>query len=301
MNFSAIALFVYNRPEHTKMVLDKLALNIGAKESELFIFCDGIKQNSSDALKNALHETRALIELENRFKKVIIYTHNENQGLANSIIFGVSKVLSIYDRVIVLEDDIVPEKGFLKYMNQALNMYQDVQEIGCIHAWNYTFKKNMIKTSTFLLRGADCWGWATWKRSWELFESDGNKLKKEIENNNLVHSFNRNGTHPFFEMLIDQINGKNDSWAIRWHASLFIANKFCLHPCISLVYNIGFDGSGTHCGVQDIPQKTQKSIKINKISKFEEDCNFFDSYKHGFGYVNCNFLRRTYYFFKKII
>jgi hypothetical protein len=278
---SPIALFVYNRPIHTKKVLDKLALNKEAKNSVLFVFCDGLKQNSSDTMKIALQETRAIIELENRFRKVIIHTHNENQGLANSIIFGVSKVLYTYNSVIVLEDDIVPEKGFLKYMNQALEMYKNVQEIGCISGWNYTFKKNNLKTQTFLLKGADCWGWATWKRSWDLFEKDGSKLKQEIENNDLVLSFNRNGTHSFYEMLTDQIHGKNDSWAIRWHASLFLANKFCLYPKYPIVKNIGFDGTGTHCGNEEIYQITTKFINLNKTTLFEEDDQFYKSFEFG--------------------
>ena len=279
--YSPIVLFVYNRPEHTKKVLDKLALNKEANKSELFVFCDGVKQNSSDTLKIAIQETRALIEAENRFKKVIIYTHNENQGLAKSIIFGVSKVLSIYDSVIVLEDDIVPEKGFLKYMNQALEFYNQIEEIGCIHAWNYSFKKNFIKGSAFLLRGADCWGWGTWRRAWELFESDGNKLRHEIEKRNLIYSFNRNGTHQFYEMLRDQIDGKNDSWAIRWHASLFLANKFCLQPKYPIVKNIGIDGSGTHCGENGLIQLVKREMKLNKFLPLKESEGFYKSYQSG--------------------
>jgi len=75
--FSPIALFVFNRPTHTKKVLDKLALNKEAKNSELFVFCDGLKRNASDALKIAVQETRSIIDAENRFKKITIYRHDE--------------------------------------------------------------------------------------------------------------------------------------------------------------------------------------------------------------------------------
>ena len=295
--FSPIALFVFNRPTHTKKVLDKLALNKEAKNSELFVFCDGLKRNASDALKIAVQETRSLIDAENRFKKITIYRHDENIGLAKSIIFGVTKVLSIYDKIIVLEDDIVPEKGFLKYMNDALNLYHYVDEIGCIHAWNYSFKKNYIKESTFLLRGADCWGWGTWKRSWDLFESDGNKLRLEIEKKHLIYSFNRNGTHQFYDMLKDQIDGKNDSWAIRWHASLFLANKYCIWPKYPIVKNIGLDGSGTHCGEKDLIQLVKNKIKINKFLILKESDDFYNSFKTGL-IEKINIWQKTLYFFR---
>lgn len=97
------------------------------------------------------------------------------------------------------------------------------------------------------LRGADCWGWATWRRGWKYFNSNGKELHQELENRNLVKSFNYNGASPFFRMLLDQISGKIDSWAIRWHASAFLAGKFTLYPGKSLIHNIGLDSSGTNC------------------------------------------------------
>lgn len=276
-----IAIFVYNRPSHTKSVLDNLSLNKQAKNSELFVFCDGLKQNSTDVIKTAVQETRSLIESENRFKKVTIYKHQENQGLAKSIIFGVSKVLSQYDKIIVLEDDIVPEKGFLGYMNEALNIYCDNDEVGCVHAWNYTFNKNMISDSTFFLKGADCWGWGTWKNAWDLLELDGRLLLNQIKTKNLDFEFNRNNTHSFTKMLEDQIEGKNNSWAIRWHASLFLANKYCLHPKYPIVKNIGLDGTGTHSGVELLLQKTVKKIKIKKKDTPKENLFFYKSFEMG--------------------
>jgi hypothetical protein len=292
-----LILFVYNRPTHTNIVLDKLKLIKEVKDTVLYVFCDGPKQFHTENDLNNIEQVKKIISDVNFFKEKIVFYNEINQGLANSVINGVSEVLRIHDKVIVLEDDIVPEKGFLKYMNEALYTYQDVQEIGCIHGWNYTFKKNVIKTTTFLLKGADCWGWATWKRSWDLFEKDGYKLKQEIENKDLVFSFNRNGTHPFYEMLTDQIHGKNDSWAIRWHASLFLANKFCLQPKYPIVKNIGFDGSGTHCGNEEIYQITTKFINLNKSTLFVEDDQFYKSFEFGLLNKPSSF---TFYYFKNL-
>jgi hypothetical protein len=259
---SPIILFVYNRPIHTLKVLNALSKNPEAEFSELFVYCDGPKNNILDFELLLINQTREIIKNEIRFKNISVKYHETNKGLANSIVDGVTELLLEHDRVIVLEDDIVPEKGFLNYMNSSLKMYENSPEVGCIHAWNYTFKINKIRESSFLLLGGDCWGWATWRQAWGLFEKDGNKLREEILNRNLVSSFNRNNTHDFFTMLEDQIRGKNNSWAIRWHASLFLNNKYCVHPTMPIVRNIGLDGSGTHCTTEEMVQITTKKIKI---------------------------------------
>lgn len=277
MKYSPIVLFLYNRPNHTKLTLDALANNSEAIQSELFIYCDGLKPNSSESDHDKVNAVRQIASEENRFKKVNVIYRDENLGLANSIISGVTEIVNQFGRIIVLEDDLVPSIGFLKYMNEALDLYESEDKVGCIHAWNYDLDASEYKDSTFFLLGGDCWGWATWKRSWDLFEPIGNTSLDEIKHKKLEYSFNRNGTHAFVEMLEDQISGKNDSWAIRWYASLFINNIYCLHPVTSLVCNIGFDNSGTHCGNFEIDQKTIDFIKIQKIN-IQESKWFYKAY-----------------------
>jgi len=281
IELSPIALFVYNRPVHTLKVLKALSRNPEASQCELIVFCDGPKKNALKDDLIAINSTIEIVRNERRFKSVKVIENKENLGLANSIIRGVSEVLLTNEKVIVLEDDILPEKGFLSYMNNALNLYENDEEVGCIHAWNYTFKNNKIVESTFFLKGGDCWGWGTWKRAWSFFEQDGRKLKTELESKKQIESFNRNNTHQFYEMLNDQIDGKNNSWAIRWHASLFLANKYCLHPTFPLVKNIGLDGTGTHCDAENIIQLTTNKIKLTKHSEIKENKEFFNSFKQG--------------------
>jgi hypothetical protein len=107
---------------------------------------------------------------------------------------------------------------------------------------------NRTLPQTFFLRGADCWGWATWKRGWDLFEQDGRKLLSELEGRQLTRSFDFDGSYPYTQMLRDCIAGANDSWAVRWYASAFLLGKLTLYPGSAQVQNIGADGSGTHVG-----------------------------------------------------
>ncbi len=280
MTLAPIALFVYNRPTHTEQTLEALFKNIFAKESTLYIFCDGPKAGATIEDLDMISRTRAIIKSKQWCKDVIVKEYSTNQGLANSIISGVTEVLNAFDSIIVLEDDILAGPGFLKYMNDALNVYKEEEKVGCIHAWNYDLDMADEKASTFFLKGADCWGWATWKRGWEHFNADGSFLLKHIKKKNLEYEFNRRGTYDYLNMLKNQINGKNDSWAIRWHASLFIHNMFCLQPVKPIVRNIGLDNSGTHCTTLKIEQQPVDYINVQRIEIVEDDL-FFESYRRS--------------------
>ena len=218
MDLAPIVLFTYNRPRHTGRVLEALALNEEAKESTLYIYCDGSKKNASAETVENIREVKALIKNEGRFKKVIVKEQKENKGLANSIIEGVTEVINRYGRVIVLEDDLVPSVGFLNYMNTGLCLYENEERVSAIHGWSRKLNKQITQEQTFFLKGADCWGWATWLRNWKLFNYDAKDLYRQIMEKGLSDYFNLFGSIDYVSMLKEQMNGKIDSWAIRWQA-----------------------------------------------------------------------------------
>lgn len=258
-----IALFAYNRPDHLKLTIEALQANILAQESELFIFCDGAKNSQNEEKVN---QVRSYARSVSGFKKVTVFEKEKNFGLAESIISGVTEIVNKFDRAIVLEDDLVTSPHFLEFMNEALDLYENDAEVASIHGYVYPVKNKLPET--FFIRGADCWGWATWKRAWDLFERNGTKLLAELKEKNLTKLFDFNGTYPYVRMLEDQIAGKNNSWAIRWYASAFLANKLTLYPGQSLVHNIGNDGSGTHCAAISIfdAKLSKTKISLEKIA-----------------------------------
>jgi hypothetical protein len=239
-----IVLFVYNRPSYTQKVLDCLAANAEAKDSILYIYCDGTKQGANKDVLHKIEETRSIARKENRFKAVQVVEQSGNMGLANSIMTGVSEICNKYGSIIVLEDDIATSPFFLRYMNDALHTYKDVEGVGSISGYWYPTKKHLPEV--FFLKSQSCWGWATWTRAWNAFEPDGSKLLSKLTAGGLTREFDLEGSMKYTEMLRQQIAGKIDSWAIRWDATNFTLNKMSLFSSLSLVQNIGFDGSGIH-------------------------------------------------------
>jgi hypothetical protein len=150
-------------------------------------------------------------------------------------------------------------------MNEALEMYRDDKQVACIHGIKVTV--DVPLPETFFLRGADIWGGGTWKRAWELYEYDAGRLLKEIESKRLSKTFDFDGAFGFTQMLRDQARGKLNTWDIQWYATTFLRNMLTLYPGRSLVQNIGFDNSGTHCGVSDRYSVTLSDgpIRVAKI------------------------------------
>ena len=243
MNYAPILLFVYNRPEHVRNIIRSLQQNPLAEASELFIYSD---QAKNEASISDVKEVRRMIHQIEGFKSITIVERDENWGLARNIIDGVSSLVNRYGKVIVLEDDLVVAPHFLKFMNDALEVYQDEPKVGHIQACDFTQDASL--PDTFLIKWTGSWGWATWDRAWKYFNPDGKALLAELERRKLTYTFDFNGKYGYTRMLRRQIQGKNNSWAIRWNASLFLNDILSLNVGKSLVQNEGFDGSGTNCG-----------------------------------------------------
>jgi hypothetical protein len=243
MKLAPIILFVYNRPEHTKKTVDALKLNELASESILFIFADGNK-NESD--KSDVDNVRKYLENISGFKEIKITLKEKNLGLADSVISGVTEIINIYGKAIALEDDIVTSRYFLKFMNEALDFYQDDQRIYSISGYSFPIKipKNYDYQIFAALRPTS-WGWATWKDRWDKAIWDPGQFLNRKNRKQLNHFVDKYGKD-IAPMLLKTLDGKIDSWAVKW---IFTHIKYAAHsilPVKSLVENIGADATGTN-------------------------------------------------------
>ncbi|HVV56453.1 MAG TPA: hypothetical protein VHC47_14055 [Mucilaginibacter sp.] len=242
-NLAPIALFVYNRPDHTRRTLTYLQKNLLADESRLFIFSDG-PRNEADKAKVDL--VRQLANEVTGFKSVKVIEREKNLGLANSIISGVTKLVNEYDKVIVFEDDLLSSPYTLQYFNEALNRYVAEEKVMHIGAYMYDLADKDLP-ETFFYRAATSWGWATWARAWKYFEPDIDKLIPQFDKEK-IYRFSIEGKMNFWRQMLQFKAGRNNSWAIRWYASIFLRDGLTLNPSHSFIHNIGHDGSGIHSG-----------------------------------------------------
>jgi hypothetical protein len=268
--FAPIALFVYNRPEHTRRTLNFLQKNDLAEESRLFIFSDGARSGAEENVK----AVRDLAHSITGFKSVEVVERERNYGLANSVIDGVSRLCKEYGRAIVLEDDVLSSPFTLQYFNDALTKYNDVEKVMHITAYMYPIPHEKLP-ETFFLRIASSQAWATWDRAWKNFEPDIDKLIARFDERS-KYQFELEGSMNFWKHMMEFKHGRNNSWAIRWYASVFLNKGLSVNPALSLIENIGHDGSGVHSGVSTIYKGSINNFRINKFPEQPEE------YKPGY-------------------
>jgi hypothetical protein len=241
--YAPVALFVYSRLEHTQRTAAALQRNLLASQTDLFIFSDAARKPEAQANVQAVRDYVRTID---GFRSVTLVERERNFGLAASILDGVTRICAERGRVIVLEDDLVTAPDFLTYMNDALDFYADDARVIAVHGYMYPVAADLPET--FFLRDPGCWGWATWKRGWDLFDADGAAQLAAVRQQGRETEFDLDGSYDYIGMLEGRIAGHNQSWAVLWYATAFLRGKLTLYPGRSLVQNIGFDGSGTHGG-----------------------------------------------------
>jgi hypothetical protein len=261
-NYAPVALFAYKRENHLQKVIESLKKNRECNETDLHVFIDGPKSPQEKQINTSIEKyCRNLKD----FKSVNIYNSNFNLGLSRSITSGITKVLLKENKIIILEDDTLLSPNFLEYMNKGLDIYEKEEKVASIHGYIYPIKEKL--PSTFFLKGADCWGWGTWKRAWNKYNNNANELLNLLKAHPDLEQFDFEGYGGYVKMLNESRIGKNDSWAIKWYASAFLEEMYTLYPGKTLVKNIGMDGSGTHGGLNKKVrnQKLDHNIIIEKI------------------------------------
>ncbi len=269
MELAPICVFSYNRPEHLKRTLEALSKNDLAGDSVLYIFCDGAKDFSLsiDVGSHAIGSTANKLfygsqEEYNSYIKTIseninvaksqcwakesyVIVRDINYGLAANIVAGVTEVVNKYGKIIVLEDDMLTSYGFLKYMNDALTIYNNTNQVMAICSYMFSVKHKWMLPETFFYSvpypGG---GWATWSRAWKFYNDD---IKYHYELwNNKWEIFNKWG-NDLQKQLTMNYHGEIHTWFIKWYSSLLQQKGLTLYPKHSLVTNIGFDGTGANC------------------------------------------------------
>lgn len=263
MKLSPIALFVYNRPEHTRKTLEALSKNFLATSSKLYVFSDGAKDNASASDIKAINEVREIIKSVQWCKEVEVHESKCNKGLAKSIIEGVGLIFNSFDRIIVLEDDIVTTPNFLDFMNKSLQYYSNMKKVYSISGYSTKIKIDSdYKYDVYYTGRASSWGWATWKDRWKGIDwsvSDYPEFSKSLK---LKRQFNKWGSD-MTSMLQKQMTGKIDSWAIRWCYHQFKYRLLTVTPIESKVINIGFgENASNTSGIS-----RYKSIVDQRLSK----------------------------------
>lgn len=285
IKYAPVVLFAYKRVDKLQLCIEALEKNSLVEETDLFIYSDGTKGENDFKGVQEVRKFLSYYTQRSRFKTVLIYEAKKNKGLANSIIEGVTKVINEYGRIIVVEDDLIVREDFLEYMNGALNYYEPYLEYGEISAYTYPIKElKYYEKDVYAIKKGECWGWGTWKDRWNKVDWKVSSYKNYLFNPIKRIRFEKN-EHGLDSMLRKQMKGEIDSWAVRWCYHLYFNNLLTVYPKISRTINIGFDGSGTHCGnmksIDELQRNIQKTCfeKVHFNSRFAKSVARYNAFK----------------------
>jgi hypothetical protein len=243
-----LIVFAYNRPTHLARLLESLARCRRLDECEIYLHCDGPREGVADA--NVEATRRIAREWEPRLRaRCLLRGHN--LGLGRAIVGGVTELCSRQGQVIVLEDDLVVRPDFIDFMLRALARYATSPSVLQISGYMYGVD-TPPSPDVYALPLTSGWGWATWKRAWDRFEWEPAGALAQLSDPSARRRFNLWDSYPYYAMLCDRLAGKNQSWGILWQWKVFELGGQVVYPRRSLVWNGGFDGSGTHSGMKGV-------------------------------------------------
>jgi hypothetical protein len=240
-----IALFVYNRVEHARRTVNSLEKNDLARQSDLFVFADGTR-NEADAAR--IQEVRKFARGIEGFRSVTIIDRERNFGLSDSIISGITQLCHEFGRAIAVEDDIVTAPDFLTFMNRGLERYRDEPKVFSINGFNFAIATPACyPCDAYFSYRSNSWGWGTWKDRWDMADWSVKDFPQFISDPERQARFNRGGTDLTGGLVRSVVGKLHGSWDIVWAYTHSKHDAVALRPVVSKVLNIGFDGSGTHC------------------------------------------------------
>jgi len=243
-----LVLFAYNRPDHLRRTLASLTSDPLRPRTRLFVYSDG---PATDVEVDRVAEVRRVLDGIDGWAAVEVVRSEANRGLSRSVIAGVSEVLAVHGRAIVVEDDLEVSPRFLWFLNRLLEAYAADPEVFSVSGYSYPPRLVSIPAdyvhSIYFGHRAYSWGWATWRDRWDGIDWEVRDYERFSSDRRARKRFDLGGAD-LSRMLDDQMAGRIDSWAVRWCYASFRGGKLNAHPVRTLVRNVGLDCSGVHSG-----------------------------------------------------
>lgn len=255
-NLAPIIVFCYNRPEHLRKTMNWLRANKHAKESPLYVFCDGPKVNATDELLQKIAAARAVVDemaVVPAFKEVHVVKRDENLGLGTSIITGVTEVINKHGKAIILEDDLETSPLFLDYMNKCLDHYEARKSVFSISGLSRPHPERFYPADypydVYVSLTHHPTGWGTWADRWVQVDWDAKAYDVMKDQPEMIAAFRRIEYPEWEDLKRVKENGKN-IWSVRFGLAHFVNHAVSICPIVSYINHIGWDEEGTNatCG-----------------------------------------------------
>jgi len=238
-----ILLLIFNRPDVTEKVFEEIRK---AEPKYLYVAADGGRAEKSGE-KELCEQARNIIKKVDWDCEVKTLFRSENLGLRKAVSEAISWFFNNIEEGIILEDDCLPSQSFFRFCEEMLDRYRNDKKIMHISGNNFQNGIQRGDGSYYFSKIMHCWGWATWKRAWKLYDKDMQKYPEFVDKN-LIKTVSKNKAvqehwiNKFQKVYEKELN----SWAYVWTYSIYNVKGLCINPNNNLVTNIGFGENATH-------------------------------------------------------
>ena len=238
-----VVLIIFNRPILTQQVVDAI---LRMQPRQLFVVADGPRPDSPEDTA-ACNATRAVVDNTNWECQVIKNYSSQNLGCKQRVYTGLNWVFEQVDSAVILEDDCLPDPSFLRFCSELLLKYEKDERILTISGNNFQFGRQRTCDSYYFSRYPHCWGWATWRRSWQHCNIEMTTWPSIRDQSWLYQYLGDKPAARYWKHKFQQCyKGEINTWDYPWLLSYWLQNGLSILPNINLVSNIGFGAEGTH-------------------------------------------------------
>jgi len=270
-----IAVFIYKRPEKTRLILDVLQ---NVKPAKLYVFANGPQVENENEI---CIQTQSLFDSIDWPCEVIREFERTNIGLGNRIISGLNFLFEKEESAIILEDDCIPHPHFFYFCENLLLKYANNEKIFHINGFNPAEKLvEDLEEDFFVTRySIPSWGWATWRRAWVNFKDDREKWQK---NKKLLFTQFQQKNFKFWTDMFSGLQHSNDFWDLQWNIDIWKNNGLVLTSKLNLIRNLGSDTSATYMknNGNNLPFKSEdlilSQVKHPELIRIFEKENLFE-------------------------
>ncbi len=243
-----VLFLIFNRPVETEKVFREIRK---AKPKKLFIASDGPREGKKGE-KEIVEKTReTVLNMIDWDCDVQTLFREKNLGCKYAVSGAIDWFFENVEEGIILEDDCLPKQSFFPYCQELLERFRDDKRIMSISGDCYFDNQKNDKFSYYFFNIPLIWGWATWKRAWDLYDVEMDKYKEFLEEKTINDVFLDRLSENYFQTIFNETyNKKIDTWDYQWVYACLINSGLTCIPSRNLISNIGFSQEATHTKIK---------------------------------------------------
>ena len=216
------------------------------------VIADGPRADHPGEAEKCL-ATRAIVENPEWDCELLKNYSDVNLGCGRRPASGISWVFQNVEEAVILEDDCLPHPTFFRFCDELLEHYRDDKRVMTISGNNFQFGTRRTPESYYFSRYPHTWGWATWRRAWELYDFEA-KVWPQLRATRWLEDLLGDGeSAAYWRGVFDSLNGSWDVWDYQWIFSCWAQNGLAILPNVNLISNIGWGSDATHTKALDNP------------------------------------------------